>query len=241
MNFFSERTGQVVLVPDVGFPLTVGLEAWPGGVPMKSVITSASISSQGNYQFMHTLRNLIYVYVFGEKIGEINIGGISFPGICGDPPGAKTGLEWVYKYYTKFRISQRGAPVALAIGVSLNFQAWLTGFRVETTDPQTGLAQFAMRFNFFPGRLVTNPSSDQTFLDSSGGSWDFEGSPDSGGGDWDFADFLDSGGGDWDFPDTIPLQNPLGPGAPGAPTSPYQTLPGAPPPLPGAPSLPGAP
>lgn len=163
MNFFSNRTGRMVLVPDVGFPLTVGLEGWPGGVPMKSVITSASIASQGSFQFMQSLRNLIYVYVFGEKIGEIEIGGISFAGECSDRP-SPTGLENVWRYYLQHRISNRGSPISVAIGVELSFRGWLTAFRVGVTDPNSGLSQFSMRFNFFPGRLVTNPDKTTDFL-----------------------------------------------------------------------------
>ena len=126
---------------------------------MKSIITQFGLSGRGNYQFMHTLRNFIYVYVFGEKMGEISVGGISFPGTCED---GDTGFELVWKYYLQHRISTRGAPISVAIGVGLSFQGWLTDFKIETVDPAVGLSQFLMRLAMFPGRVIPSGSGTTT-------------------------------------------------------------------------------
>lgn len=162
MNIFSDRSGHVVLLPDAGLPFSMSLQYWTGASAMQSIMTSVSIASQGNFQFMHTLRNLIYVYVFGEKIGEIELGGLSFAGQCNQ--AGDTGIERLWKYYNRYRIAQRGAPITLAIGATLSFQGWLTGVKIGLADTQSGVAQFALRFNFFPGRLITNANNTLDFL-----------------------------------------------------------------------------
>lgn len=52
-----------------------------------SIITSVSINAQNNYQFLHSLENLIYVYSFGERIGELTISGLGWIN-----PRAQSGL-----------------------------------------------------------------------------------------------------------------------------------------------------
>jgi hypothetical protein len=149
MDIFSERTGRVVLIPDVAFPLTVRMDGWAGGAMMKAVITQLGLQSQGNYQFLHTLKNFIYVYVFGERIADLMVGGLSFPERC-PGGGGPTGFELVYQYYLEKRISTLGAPITVAIGTSLSFSAWLVAHSGNLIDPQNGMCQFQLAFKFFP-------------------------------------------------------------------------------------------
>lgn len=151
MNVFSNRPGRAIMVPDVGFPLTINLGDWPGGNNLKAVITSFSLGSMGNFQFLHTLRNFVYVYVFGERISEINIGGVAFAGDC--EHGALSGIENLWDYYQKNKIAAKGTPVAIAVGTQMSFQGFLTGFSVNVANPDLGLTQWGMRFHFHPPEI----------------------------------------------------------------------------------------
>ncbi len=148
MNLFSGNAGRVVLIPDAGFPLAVKLAGWKGAPVMKSMLTGMGMAAQGNFQFLHTLRNFIYVYVFGDRIGDITVNGLGFATGCdGD---TVSGLEHTWDYYQKNRVAALGSPVALAVGTRMSFNGFLTGFTANFSDTQSGLTQFGLRFHYIP-------------------------------------------------------------------------------------------
>lgn len=149
MNIFSDRTGRAVLVPDVGFPLAVALADWPGAAAMKAVVTSFGMSAAGNFQLMHTLRNFVYVYVFGERVSELTVGGLALAADC-DRQEAGSGVERLWEYYQKKKVSAAGLPVSVAVGSRMAFQGFLTGFQFQAADPAYGLAQWGLKFLFHP-------------------------------------------------------------------------------------------
>lgn len=151
MNIFSDRTGHAILVPDVGFPFSILIEDWGGPNALNSVITSFGLAAQGNFQFMHTLRNFVYVYVFGERMSEINVGGLAMAARCelSNGPNA-SGVELLWEYYQRKKIATNGTPVSISIGTRMSFRGFLTGFNFSCTDPNFGLSQWAMRFHFHP-------------------------------------------------------------------------------------------
>lgn len=148
MNIFSDRTGRMVLVPDAGFPLAINLQDWPGAPAVKSVVTNFGVAATGNFQFLHTLRNFVYVYVFGERISEITVGGIAMAADCLQE--GPSGVELLWDYYQKNKISAKGTPVGIAIGTKMSFQGFLTGVSLNANDPQSGLSQWGMKFAFHP-------------------------------------------------------------------------------------------
>lgn len=151
---FVTHPGQVVAVPgEVGnLPLTLFLTDWPGYPAIRAIMTHIGVQSSGNYQFLHTLKEFIYVYVFGERIGDIQIGGLLFSEACelsGSSPGSgnsASGIEQLAQYYEEHRIAKRGAPLTFIIGTSglAKYQGFLVGQRAELVDAQSQLGQFSM-------------------------------------------------------------------------------------------------
>lgn len=41
-------------------------------------VTGFALEVGGNYQFLHTLNDLVYFYSFGDRVGELNITGMAF-------------------------------------------------------------------------------------------------------------------------------------------------------------------
>lgn len=119
----------------------------------KSVITELAIQQQGNYQFLHSLQDLIYVYVFGERIGEIRIAGLSFAGTCagGVASPGMTGIEHILQYYDQSRISATGQPYQIVIGATGQGRArgFLVDINVHVDRPEARLARFGLRFKAF--------------------------------------------------------------------------------------------
>lgn len=149
-DIFSATPGCVAVVSRtaVALPLTVTLDGWPGTVAMKALITQAGVSRAGRQQFLYTLRDFIYVYVFGEMLGEITVSGVAFACMC-DETFLRTGFEQVLAYYENARLSRDGLPVTVTIGTT-GFSAFLIRLQVTAEDPQLNLTSFNMKFLFPP-------------------------------------------------------------------------------------------
>jgi len=113
----------------------------------RAIITSAGIVENGNYQFLHTLNETIYAYVFGDRIGELRVGGVCFAHPCG---GADSGMAQIIRQYRANRIAKLGGPVMLNFGEE-DYKAFLVGMTIDVTDAERILGQWALRFNTFPG------------------------------------------------------------------------------------------
>ena len=63
-----------------------------------------ALELNGNYQFLHTVNDFIYVYAFGDRVGELTVSGFGFVKPC---PGANSAkLCNVYDFYQKNRIKK---------------------------------------------------------------------------------------------------------------------------------------
>lgn len=148
MNLFSDRTGSMVLVEDFGLPIAMRLGRWGNAQTMKSIVTSFGSGLAANVQFNHTLYDTIYAYVFGDRLSDFRIGGMSFASLCN--AGGVSGLEMVWKYYQANKISTAGVPVTVAIGTTISYEAYLLDFSFQSNDPVFSMAQWEMRMAFHP-------------------------------------------------------------------------------------------
>lgn len=151
-TLFVTRPGQVVAFQEVGsLPLSVFLENWPGFPQIRAIITQISYNSSGNFQFLHSLREFIYVYVFGERLGTCVIGGLAFSEACA-VSGGLSGPEQLTQYYDQFRLSKYGQPLTAQIGLSGRFRVrgFLTNYRMDIFDTQNQIGQFSLQLNTLP-------------------------------------------------------------------------------------------
>lgn len=134
------------------------------------IVTQMSLSQQGNVQFLHTIGNAIYAYVFGNRMGELRVSGLCFAE-CGDnapgslgpagpasagPPGqspvptaADNGVIRLLDTYKARRVSNSPTPVDAFIG-GHTFRAFLVSMNLEIPDPSLPLAQWTYLLNTFP-------------------------------------------------------------------------------------------
>lgn len=128
---------------------SMDLENWPGG-GTNCIITGISGSTQGNYQFLLTLRNYTYVYIFGERMGEFTVQGLSLAGLCTNP--FMDGMTSAITYYNNNCISTTGQPVTLVMG-GYGTYAFLIGATFQYNDPENRIGQFVYKF-----QTITDPS-----------------------------------------------------------------------------------
>ena len=123
---------------------------------ISGIVTAFSVTGDSNVQFMHTLRDMIFISVFGDKIGSMSISGLLFlnsPAVCG-PAGGGTGTAaggvrpFLSKFYELYVVKNVN-PVKKGLG-DATVTAFITSFQVQMTDPQFSLAQFTMQLAALP-------------------------------------------------------------------------------------------
>lgn len=150
---FSTNPGKVIAVQDpatIGMISGVNLQGWGGFGAMRSIITRVTISNTGNFQFLHTLGNQIFVYVFGDRMGQFSIAGLAFDNGCRLGLGQPLGIEAVAAYYAANRLANRASPLLVSIGLSTPAQCLLIGMTSEVVDPNARVYQFNMMFGLVP-------------------------------------------------------------------------------------------
>ena len=128
---------------------SASMQGWSGAQGTNCLITGISLSTQGNYQFLLTLRNYTYVYVFGERMGDFTVSGVSLAGLCGS---FTDGMTWAIEYYNRVCISATGAPIVISMG-GYGMYAFLCGGQFVYQDPASRLGQFQYTF-----KTVTDPT-----------------------------------------------------------------------------------
>lgn len=150
----SNSPGQVtaIQVPgDVGLPIGVGGLSGSWFPALRAISTDISIGLDGNAQFMHTLANAVYVYAFGDRISQIQLGGIAFAHACPGPDG-QSGAEAVLAFYNANRVAAQSTPTVLQIGTSLSgrFIGYLTSLKLGVSNPEMRLSQFGLTYSVLP-------------------------------------------------------------------------------------------
>jgi hypothetical protein len=167
-ELFNNRPGIVTVVDtnsgdDNPFRLTI--DGFPeSGATGGVILTELAIQRAGNYQFMHTLVDLVYVYSFGERIGQLRANGIAFARLC----NGSQGLGTVLAYYEANRLENQPDPISIAIGTGTDgrFRGFLTEINVDVTRPESMLAQFGLQFHSLPS---AKPKAPPTFDTGGGG------------------------------------------------------------------------
>lgn len=156
---FSMRTGQVgrvTLPANNVVPFTIDFEDARNGA---FIVTSVGIRMDVNAQFLHTLDDAIYIYVFGDRVGDLVISGLAFIESC-QGKDTKSGVAAAVEYYANNRASSptRTTPVLAKLG-PITIQAYLLGANLELLRPDTGAVQFTFNFKLLPPRTRLNPTA----------------------------------------------------------------------------------
>jgi len=148
MNIFSVSPGVAYVIRDPRtLPMVLAFSRWGGFVVRRSLVQAISVRTLGNFQFSHSLRGFIYVNVFGERMGDLSISGLSLRGRC--RYDNTDGISQVIDYYNKERISNRATPVGIRVGRA-GFRAFLIGANFAIHNPGDRVGQFQLQFKLLP-------------------------------------------------------------------------------------------
>jgi hypothetical protein len=117
----------------------------------RAIITRVTLSQQVNVQFLHTLGAMVYVYVFGDKIGSVSLSGLSFFGCpCPSPsPSPAAGNNDIYAWYKTNRASKNPKPLRVTIGTAV-IEGFVTTFSEDVVDPTVNLVQWGVSMVCLP-------------------------------------------------------------------------------------------
>jgi hypothetical protein len=157
MFFFSGPVGRVVRLDD---------RAAPGGLRLlemksapitydlqRSIITRLSVDVSVSAQFMHMLGGEIYIHVFGDRIGTLQLSGLSFAHACETPGDNQPGIEKMLLWYRQNKLTKRFSPLRVVVGET-PFDAFLTNFIAGAQDPATGLTEWTTQLTTLPDEAV---------------------------------------------------------------------------------------
>jgi len=143
-----------VALTQPGVPISLFVEGWAGYAGFNAIITGFQAQTRDGVQYLHTLRDLVYVYVFGPRITPVQIQGLAFAIQCENLVslfgGAGHGLEYAFAYYLLNRVSSRGTPVSMVLGQSTPFIGFLDGASFSLVDPERLLGQWSFNFSAIP-------------------------------------------------------------------------------------------
>lgn len=152
---FSQSAGHVLALPESAAAGAIQLGSVTGtGGPISypvynTIITKLGLSAAGNFQFLHTLGNDVYVYTFGDRMGQVQLHGLSFASQCPQRQQAH-GFERLYLWYNANRLAARRAPVRVTVGRSTTFDGFVTGLNATASDASNRTIQFQMSISLLP-------------------------------------------------------------------------------------------
>jgi len=161
MIVFSHYPGRVVKIVGNARPCKINIFSLHNdNITLEkhsAIVTNVRISQSVNKQFLHTVGNHIYMYVFGDKIGTINIGGLAFATTCDNCnekniTNDKSGIEKVIEWYNNNKASSRELPITITIGRDTVFRGFLVDMSIELTNPEMNITAWSMTIHTVPNK-----------------------------------------------------------------------------------------
>lgn len=147
-DIFNSRTGFVAVIP--GQAVLPGRIKIRGFEPASALIENIDYAQKTNQQFQYALDGSVYIYVFGDEMGQVIIKGIIFPLLC---EGTSTGMKEVLTFYAAQRASKSQDLVEVSLGdeVITGFLTALVVSGVGVADEgQAAIQRYEMLINTLP-------------------------------------------------------------------------------------------
>lgn len=149
-DIYHSRAGYVAVITDPDGNVIPGKISIEGYEPQAALISGINYGQQTNQQFQPTLDSSLYIYVFGDHMGSVEIEGVAFAKLCN---GSAEGIIEVLDFYTQNRASKKSVPITVQIG-SRPISGFLTALSIANTaladDPAAFMARYKMTINALP-------------------------------------------------------------------------------------------
>jgi len=122
----------------------------------ESIVTRIGLTEEVNKQFVHTVGNKTYLYVFGDRIGNLTLDGISFAPTCrcNEDTNLKPGFERILQWYNANKASQRDSPLTVVLGKDTALRGFLVNFSLRVVDVPLRMFEWSMLLHTVPRKQV---------------------------------------------------------------------------------------
>jgi hypothetical protein len=139
-DVFSSREGYVAVISSQR--VVPGRIKISGFAPQAVMISGIEYDQKTNQQFQQSLDGAVYVYVFGDLMGNVAIEGVAFPLRC---DGEVNGLQEIFKFYAQRRASNNKELIQVSIGDE-PVSGFLTSIRVRSNSAADNSAALSQTF-----------------------------------------------------------------------------------------------
>ena len=147
-DVFNSREGFVAVVP--GQNVIPGRIRIGGFEPVAAMVGGIAYNQRTNHQFQHALDGSVYIYVFGDMMGDVVVEGRAFPLRCDTNV---SGLQEVFNFYATQRAANNPDVVKVSIGAE-NIIGFLTAIKVRSQSvaesPVALFQSFHLTINTLP-------------------------------------------------------------------------------------------
>ncbi len=150
-DIFNSRAGYVAIINDPDGTVIPGKVSVEGFEPQAALISGINYHQKTNQQFQQSLDNSVYIYVFGDLMGDVEIEGVAFQKLC---KSDAEGIIEVLNFYKDNRASRKAEPITVQLGQE-SIQGFLTALSLKNTaladDPASFMAHYKLLISTLPG------------------------------------------------------------------------------------------
>ena len=142
-----------VSLPGESLGSVFSLDEWGGFSQLKAIFTQVGFSRGTNHQLQHTLGSRIFLFTFGDRIGQMRLSGFAFEHACEDGDTTQSGLSRVNDFFNRTKLSARSEPLQIALDAVTVFEAYLHDFQCESVSQDgslRGTYRFTLHLSLIP-------------------------------------------------------------------------------------------
>jgi hypothetical protein len=122
---------------------------------MRSIISSISISEATNSQFLTSLNKVTYLYTFGDRLAELDVGGVFF---LNPECDGVSGFHAVYNFFEANKLSTNNIkPIKFVLSAGgdkatsvRTFNCFLVSSNFSITDPAAMVGTYSLKLYYMP-------------------------------------------------------------------------------------------
>jgi len=148
-KLFITNAGKVGKIMVGGLPAIVTVA---GFSPTAAIITNVGVGQGANVQIQPSLAGSLYVYAFGDSMGSIRLGGMSFIAkVCSGGGGGsqKDGIKELMEFYAANRVSRSLKHINVTIGATV-FKGFLLKMQMQIQDAENRFFTWTMDIAAIP-------------------------------------------------------------------------------------------
>ncbi len=149
----QDNRGHVAVLPQTGIAVgsIMQIDEWGGFSGFKAIFTQVQHSYSTNHAVQHMLGDRLHLYVFGDRVGVMELSGLAFFGNCSG--NDRTGVYHVQEYWRRNKLSRRAAPLRVTLDSMLVHEGFLCAFRcamASTSNLDQRICQFGLSLILTP-------------------------------------------------------------------------------------------